>query len=73
MCETWCRKASTGWGGRPRTKSSKAATSSGFGIGIVGRDVLNRHDYAAGVTVRDEGGRTDGFLAWAFSGLGRPT
>src|SRR6478672_11483774 len=32
----WDMKASTGWGGRPRTKSSRAVTNSGFSAYISG-------------------------------------
>lgn len=45
---------------------------NGFGIEIVGQDVVARHSYAAILTVRDEESRTEGFLAWTYRGLGRP-
>lgn len=43
-----------------------------LGIGVRGNDVLNRHTYAAAVSVRDKGGRTDALAAYAFAGLGVP-
>lgn len=43
-----------------------------WGVGIAGHDVVNRHGYAARLTVRDEESRTEGLLAWTYAGLGRP-
>jgi Tol biopolymer transport system component len=45
---------------------------NGFGVGVAGNDVLNRHGYAARLTVRGEESRTEGVLAWTYAGLGRP-
>lgn len=44
---------------------------TGIGASVGGSDILDRHAYAAAVTVYGEG-RTEAFGAWTYAGLGRP-
>jgi Tol biopolymer transport system component len=43
-----------------------------YGIGIEGNDILERHLYAAALTVRDDQGRVDANAAYLYAGLGVP-
>ncbi|HYR11293.1 MAG TPA: hypothetical protein VEQ60_26160 [Longimicrobium sp.] len=43
-----------------------------FGIAIEGNDVLERHRYAASVSVRDEGSRVEALAGYSYAGLGVP-
>jgi dipeptidyl aminopeptidase/acylaminoacyl peptidase len=45
---------------------------NGFGAAVAGADVINRHAWAAEVTVYPEDTRADGLLAYSYAGLGRP-
>ncbi|WP_420129422.1 hypothetical protein [Longimicrobium sp.] len=43
-----------------------------IGIGVGGNDVLERHRYAAALTVRSEAGRVEGNAGYIYAGLGVP-
>ncbi|MBW3535521.1 MAG: BamA/TamA family outer membrane protein [Gemmatimonadetes bacterium] len=44
----------------------------GFGFATSAADLVGRHALGAALTASTSGGRTDGFVTWAWAGLGSP-